>query len=204
MNTVLFLFRGIIIGLIFGTPIGAIGMLAIQRTLQDGIKSGLLTGLGSSLADCIYAAVGAFGITMVSDFLQEYQGYINLVGAGILLVLGIRLTQKKVKEIQKEEKNDSKLKKFFSSFVIGITNPAAFFGFLFAFSYFHLGENMEFFGAATVVIGVFLGTFFWWLLLTDVVYRFREKAVRHETRINRISGGLLIAFGIVIFAKTML
>lgn len=204
MNTVLFLFRGIIIGLIFGTPIGAIGMLAIQRTLQDGIKSGLLTGLGSSLADCIYAAVGAFGITMVSDFLQEYQGYINLVGAGILLVLGIRLTQKKVKEIQKEEKNDSKLKKFFSSFVIGITNPAAFFGFLFAFSYFHLGENMEFFGAATVVIGVFLGTFFWWLLLTDVVYRFRERAVRHETRINRISGGLLIAFGIVIFAKTML
>lgn len=204
MNTILFLFQGIIIGMIFGTPIGAIGMLAIQRTLQEGIKSGLLTGLGSSVADCIYAAIGAFGITMISDFLQEYQGYINIVGGGILLILGIRLIQKKVKKLQKEENNDSKVKMFLSSFVIGITNPAAFFGFLFAFSYFHLGENLEFLGAAIVVIGVFLGTFFWWLLLTDVVYRFREKAIRHERMINRISGGLLITFGIVIFAKTLL
>lgn len=203
MENILFLFRGILIGLIFGTPVGAIGMLAIQRTLQDGIKEGLLTGFGSSVADCIYAAVGAFGITIVSDFLEEYQNYLNMLGGSILLILGIRLMQKKMKQIQKEEKDTSGLKIFLSSFVIGITNPAAFFGFLFAFSFFHLGDDLGFIGAVSLVIGVFVGTFLWWLVLTNVVYRFREKAVRHEGLINRISGGLLMAFGVVIFVKSL-
>lgn len=203
MDSILILFRGILIGLIFGTPVGAIGMLAIQRTLQDGIKAGLLTGLGSSTADCIYAAVGAFGITIVSDFIEKYQIYINIIGGCILFVFGIRMMQKKMKEI-KEEREISKVKIFLSSFLIGITNPVAFFGFLFAFSYFHLGDNLGLIGAVFLVIGVFVGTFFWWLILSDIVYRFREKAVRHEGVINRISGGLLIAFGVVIFIRSVL
>ncbi|MCI8408509.1 MAG: LysE family transporter [Lachnospiraceae bacterium] len=203
MDSILILFRGILIGLIFGTPVGAIGMLAIQRTLQDGIKAGLLTGLGSSVADCIYAAVGAFGITIVSDFIEKYQIYINIIGGCILLVFGIRMMQKKMKEI-KEERDIPQIKIFLSSFIIGITNPVAFFGFLFAFSYFHLGDDLALTGAVFLVIGVFVGTFFWWLVLSDVVYRFREKAVRHEGIVNRISGGLLIAFGIVIFFKSLL
>lgn len=204
MESILFLFRGILIGLIFGTPVGAIGMLAIQRTLQDGIKAGLLTGLGSSVADSIYATIGAFGITIVSDFLKEYQQGINIIGGCILLVFGICLMRKNMKEIKREEKDISKVKVFLSSFFVGITNPAAFFGFLFAFSYFHLGDDLGLIGAVLLVIGVFVGTFFWWLVLTDIVYRFREKAVRHEGVINRISGGLLIAFGIVIFVKSLL
>ena len=203
MDSILILFRGILIGLIFGTPVGAIGMLAIQRTLQDGMKAGLLTGLGSSTADSIYAAIGAFGITIVSDFLEKYQNYINIIGGCILLFFGIRMMQKKVKEMKEEEQDISKAKLFLSSFLIGITNPVAFFGFLFAFSYFHLGDNLEFIGAIMLVIGVFIGTFFWWLILCDVVYRFREKAVRHEGVVNRISGGLLIAFGIVIFVRCL-
>lgn len=204
MSSILFLFRGILIGLIFGTPVGAIGMLAIQRTLQDGIKAGLLTGAGSSVADCIYAAVGAFGITIVSDFLKEYQHGINIIGGCILFVFGIHLMKKNIKEIKREKKVTSKVKIFLSSFFVGITNPAAFFGFLFAFSYFHLGDDLEIVGAILLVIGVFIGTFFWWLVLSDVVYRFREKAVRHEGVINRISGGLLIAFGVIIFAKSLM
>ena len=203
MDSILILFRGILIGLIFGTPVGAIGMLAIQRTLQDGIKEGLLTGLGSSTADCIYATVGAFGITIVSDFIEKYQMYINIIGGCILLLFGIRMMQKKMKEI-KEESEISKVKTFLSSFLIGITNPVAFFGFLFAFSYFHLGDDLTLIGASLLVIGVFVGTFFWWLVLSDIVYRFREKAVRHEGVVNRISGGLLITFGIVIFIKSLL
>lgn len=204
MDSILILFRGILIGLIFGTPVGAIGMLAIQRTLQDGMKAGLLTGFGSSTADSIYAAVGAFGITIVSDFLEEYQNYINIVGGCILLVFGFRMMQKKVKEMKEEENGISKVKLFLSSFIIGITNPVAFFGFLFAFSYFHLGDDLGIVGAILLVIGVFIGTFIWWLILCGIVYRFREKAVRHEGVVNRISGVLLIAFGVVIFIKTIL
>ena len=67
------LLKGILIGLLFGVPVGAVGAMTVQRTWEHGIKAGLLTGIGSSIADCIYAAIGAFGLTMVSDFLLEYQ-----------------------------------------------------------------------------------------------------------------------------------
>lgn len=52
------IFKGILIGLIFGLPVGAVGAMTVQRTWEHGIKAGLLTGMGSSAADCIYAGSG--------------------------------------------------------------------------------------------------------------------------------------------------
>lgn len=72
-----FLIRGIMIGLLFGMPAGAVGAMTAQRTLNYGMKAGLLTGLGSSAADCIYACIGVFGLTLISDFLMKYQGDIK-------------------------------------------------------------------------------------------------------------------------------
>ena len=73
-----YLLRGIFIGLMFGIPVGAVGVLTVQRTLRYGVKAGLFTGLGSSAADCFYACVGAFGFTLVSDFLLARQNIINI------------------------------------------------------------------------------------------------------------------------------
>ena len=56
----LFFLRGMLIGLVFGVPAGAIGVLTIQRTLDRGFLAGLLTGLGSSAVDLIYSCVVAF------------------------------------------------------------------------------------------------------------------------------------------------
>ena len=82
------LLKGILIGLLFGVPVGAVGAMTVQRTWEHGIKAGLLTGMGSSIADCIYAAIGAFGLTMVSDFLLEYQTAIHLAGGNYCSVYG--------------------------------------------------------------------------------------------------------------------
>ncbi len=37
---------------LFGLPVGAVGTMTVQHTLSSGIKAGLFTGLGSSVADC--------------------------------------------------------------------------------------------------------------------------------------------------------
>ena len=55
-------------GLIFGIPVEA---MTVQRTWKHGIRAGLFTEMGSSAADCIYTRIGAFGLTMVSDFLEK-------------------------------------------------------------------------------------------------------------------------------------
>ena len=46
--------KGILIGLIFGVPVGAVGAMTVQRTWEHVIKSGHLTGMGSSAATLYY------------------------------------------------------------------------------------------------------------------------------------------------------
>ncbi len=44
-----FLVKGILIGLIFGIPVGAVGTLTVQRAYQHGFGAGLKTGMGPLL-----------------------------------------------------------------------------------------------------------------------------------------------------------
>lgn len=118
------LLKGILIGLLFGVPVGAVGAMTVQRTWEYGIMAGLLTGMGSSVADCIYAGIGAFGLTIVSDFLLEHQMVIHLVGGAIVLYLGIRLFFRKGEEAEVPEVS-GRWRMFLASFAVGITNPAA-------------------------------------------------------------------------------
>ena len=48
--------KGIVIGVLVSAPMGPIGMLCIQRTLNKGRWHGFVTGLGAALSDVIYAA----------------------------------------------------------------------------------------------------------------------------------------------------
>lgn len=154
------LLKGILIGLLFGVPVGAVGAMTVQRTWEHGIKAGLLTGMGSSIADCIYAAIGAFGLTMVSDFLLEYQTAIHLAGGTIVLFMGIGLLFRKG-EAAKIPAVSGRARMFLSSFAIGITNPAAILTFLFAFSWFGIAEGSTPENGWLVVLGVFIGTYLW-------------------------------------------
>lgn len=59
-SSVLVLFgQSLLIGLSIAAPVGQIGVLAIQRTLEQGRAAGLATGLGAALADAVYGAIGA-------------------------------------------------------------------------------------------------------------------------------------------------
>ena len=194
---------GIMIGLLFGIPAGAVGIMTVQRTLMYGVKSGLVTGLGSSVADCLYACVSAFGLTIVSDFLFQYQGVINIAGGSLILFLGLRLMTRQLKTVKQVSVPIGGVRLFVSSFAVGITNPAAILTFLFAFSWFGLSEQMGIFRGIQLVCGVFFGTYLWWGGLSVGVALLRKRMkINRVQNINRVFGILLIAFGLIIFAKT--
>ena len=197
------LLKGILIGLLFGVPVGAVGAMTVQRTWEHGIKAGLITGMGSSVADCIYAGIGAFGLTMVSDFLLEYQTVIHLVGGAIVLYLGIRLVFRNGEEVEVLAVS-GRWRMFLTSFAVGITNPAAILTFLFAFSWFGIaGEGMKG-NSWMVVLGVFLGTYLWWGGLTATVSLARKRKRKNSfQRVNRIFGAVLSLFGVLVFIKAL-
>ena len=199
------LFKGVLIGLVFGLPVGAVGALTVRRTLLYGIKSGLLTGLGSSAADCFYACVGAFGFTMVSDFLLRYRIIITVFGGGLILWMGVRLLLRQEDSVGQKEEESSFGKMVLSSFGIGITNPAAILTFLFAFSYFDIQADAGVLNGLLLVGGVFLGTYFWWTALTATAYtlKTRSKQFNHR-RMNQVFGIILCLFGAVVFLRLFL
>lgn len=187
------LIKGMLIGILFGIPAGAVGIMTMHRTINYGVKAGLLTGLGSSVADCLYTCMAAFGLTFLSDILIKYQKGITVAGSILILYMGVVLLKRKEKQETREE-SLSLAGMFLTSFIVGITNPAAILTFLFAFSFMGIG----------LVCGVFIGTYFWWGMLTGLSCFLKRKAKKLEVRkINRIFGGILAALGAVIFIKAI-
>lgn len=199
-----FLVRGILIGLLFGVPVGAVGTMTIQRTFAGSFRDGLMTGLGSSVADCLYAIVGAFGLTIISDFLLRYQIIINILGGTLVLMMGIRLFLRKNEVISDKKPAAGGVKMFLSSFAVGITNPAAILTFLFAFSYFGINGDIGTSQGVQLVAGVFAGTYIWWTLLSAFVCFIKKKTENYSVHnMNRIFGTILSLFGAVVFMKTL-
>ncbi len=60
-----YLLKGVLSGIVFGVPAGAIGALTIHRALPHGFRAGFMTGLGPSTTDLLHACVGAFGLTAI-------------------------------------------------------------------------------------------------------------------------------------------
>lgn len=199
-----YLLRGILIGILFGLPVGAIGALTVQRTWNLGAKAGLLTGLGSSVADCFYACVGAFGLTLISDFLLRFQGIITALGGILILVMGLKSLIHPQGELPPDEETLGGAKLFLTTFAIGITNPAAILTFLFAFSYFGISEVSGWGDGSMLVLGVFLGTYFWWGTLSALTQFIKRKAAKFKLRtMNRIFGSVLCLFGVVVFLRLL-
>jgi threonine/homoserine/homoserine lactone efflux protein len=82
--------QSLLIGLSIAAPVGPIGLLVIQRTLQRGALVGLATGLGAAAADALYGAVGAFGVTWVIEALVGARLPLAIGGAAFLLWLAWR------------------------------------------------------------------------------------------------------------------
>lgn len=191
--------KGLLIALIFGIPAGVIGILCVNRSIEKGFISGFATGLGSSLADTIYAIIGAFGITLISDFLQQHQKIIGITGGIFIFLYGFSMLRRKMKIERKETKLSGN---FISSFVMAILNPTTILTFLIAFSSFKI-KCENFFQSLFLVLGIFLGTVLWWFAISFTASRFREKFTEKGFCILRIICGIfLLGFGILCFVRS--
>ncbi len=64
-----FIFQGIIIGFSVAAPVGPIGILCINRTLENGFVNGFISGMGAATTDLLYGIIAALGISILSSFL---------------------------------------------------------------------------------------------------------------------------------------
>ncbi|HEY2810115.1 MAG TPA: LysE family translocator [Rhabdochlamydiaceae bacterium] len=194
-----FLLKGMILGFSIAAPVGPIGVLCIRKTVQFGRFSGLFSGLGAAFADSIYAIIAAFGLTAISSFLLAGQFWLRLIGGVFLLFLGWKtIIAKPAPRSEKNISHTTLLNDFLSTFFLTITNPITILSFLAVFAGLGLSSVQgDYFEAGALVLGVFLGSVIWWLLLSEGVTLFRKKiSQKVMTWINRIAGLIILGFGV--------
>lgn len=204
----MFFVKGILIGLLFGLPAGAIGALTIQRTLSGGFRIGFLTGIGSTAADLCYAAVGAFGLNYISDFLSAYQQIISLIGAVFISLLALscfRRTALPDRESRSERKASVRaVRAFLSSFVTAIMNPVTIASFLVAFSTFGINRKLSVLEGIALLMGIAAGTTCWWLALAFGTAAFGKRITDKTYRlINRGLGIVMLLCTAVIVIRAL-
>ena len=203
MDLAIFL-RGLIIGLSIAAPVGPIGVLCIRRTLSDGRAIGFASGLGAATADAVYGAVAAFGLSLVTNALVEQRVWLQAGGGVFLCYLGVR-TWMAVPRAASGTSADGRglAAAWASTFALTLTNPTTIISFAAIFAGLGLGRSVGGY-ASVMVLGVFLGSALWWLILSVGVGLFRGSLTPERLRwVNRGSGAIIAAFGIAALFSLM-
>lgn len=197
--------RGLAAGFLLAAPVGPIGVLCIRRTLSGGRLSGFVSGLGAAVADGLYGAIAAFGLTLVSDFLVGHKYTLRLVGGAFLIYVGIKILMSVPSEKRVPDRARTLVADFVSTFFLTLTNPLTIFVFMSTFTWLRLElVGGGYFAASLVVAGIFAGSALWWLFLSTIVGFFGPH-VRGNLllAIHKISGIAILAFGVFVLMPSV-
>jgi threonine/homoserine/homoserine lactone efflux protein len=195
--------NGIIIGIALAAPVGPIAFVCIQRSLAYGRLHGIVSGLGIATADAFYAAVTAFGLALISDFLLSRQWFFRLFGGLALIVVGIKIFLAGPPEITLAPENEAYIADYSTMLAITLANPLT----IVFFTIIIPGFGVVLSGTtgiapALFVTGVFLGEMGWWIFLCGSLGSMRDYLTRERLHlINRLAGLVITAFGVVLIVS---
>ena len=184
----------LLIGLSIAAPVGPIGMLTLQRSLDQGTRAGLATGLGAAAADAVYGAIGAYGVSWLIQALVAVRLPLTLFGTGFLLWMAWKLAHAPVVERKTTSGTVRGSWQYFAStFVLTLSNPATILSFVAIFG--AMAGRSAVMAPGTMVLGVLVGSAIWWLFLSSVVGRLRGRFdLRWHRRLNLGSAAVLAIF----------
>lgn len=193
---------GIAIGITISAPMGPVGVLCIQRTLDKGRKTGLYTGIGAAISDIMYCLLTGFGLSFIEDFIERNHDIIQLGGSFVLIIFGLYLFRKNPsKRLRRpdEEFRGSLKKDVLGGFLFTVSNPLIVFLIIGLFARFNfMGADLQFYHYILGYASILAGALGWWWVITYFVDKVRSHFnIRSMWLINRITGGIICTFAII-------
>jgi len=188
-------FKGLAFGFLLAATVGPMWVLCLRRTLAYGARVGLASGMGIAVADGLYGAVAAFGLTAISGFLLEHAFWIGLAGIAFLLYLGVKTLLSHPAVDGEVAPPASLARAFLSTLGLTLANPPTILAFAAIFAGLGLAASADFAAAALVTAAVFLGPAAWWVVLAAFAGRLRARLGPRVLRaINLVSGTTILGF----------
>ncbi len=184
-----------LIGFFISVPVGPVGILVVRNALQDGVKKGVLVGVGASISDTFYASLLLLNISPVLYFLRRYEIILTFLGILILFSLAFKSFSFR----HEKHRGFSSMADGFSSFFVNISNPAVLFSFSYLFLLLRVDQFVFSHNRAILfsLVALFLGSLSWWFVLSSLVRSFQKRVKRDVMVIMyQFSGVLLLIFAI--------
>ena len=201
-------FKGIMIGIIASAPMGPVGVLCVQRTLNKGRWYGFVTGIGASVSDIIYALITGLGMSFVMDFVNNAQTkfLLQLTGSIILLIFGIiSYRANPTKNMHMSSKQKGTLwHNGLTAFLVTFSNPLIIFLFMGCFAQFAFVVPNHPLEMCLGYMSIVFGALWWWYGLTWLIDKVRTI---FDTSgiiiINKVIGSIVIIFSVIVLFGTM-
>ena len=202
------LLKGLVLGIFLAISVGPVIFAILKQSINYGHKAGYIFVAGISISDISLVLVCNFFTSLFNSALN-HRTFIAVVGSIFLVAMGVyTLFFKKVKTDEGNNLVDKKFRKrdfvatFLSGFFINILNPGVFI-FWFAWTAAILADSQTTPHPLEYRAIVFI-TCLTFVLITDIAKvalaaRLRSKLTpKILNTINKISGVILIGFGIVL------
>lgn len=203
------IFKGVLIGILVSAPMGPVGVLCVQRTLNKGRWYGFVTGIGACISDLIYAVITGAGVSFVVDFIEEngMRFWLQLAGSIILMIFGIHAYRSDpTKNIHVSGKQKGTLlHNGFTAFLITFCNPLIIFLYMACFAQLAFVPRMEYpLSIVVSFLSIALGALLWWWCLTWIIDKVRTNFNNNAIIvINKIIGGIVIFISILVLFGTI-
>lgn len=207
INIIELIFKGILIGVIASAPMGPVGVLCVQRTLNKGRWPGFATGIGAAVSDVIYALLTGLGISFIQDFITQEDTFyaLKIAGSAILLIFGIYCFRSKPKPVQLiNKRNTSLFYNAHTAFWITFANPLIILLFIASMTQLSFVVSDHPLEMGIGYLSIFAGALLWWFGLTWLIDKIRGKFNDDGILIiNRIIGAVVILVSIVFLIGTV-
>ncbi len=195
--------RGLAIGILISAPMGPIGMLIIQRTLNKGQLPAFFTGIGAALSDIFYCLLTGLGLSFITDFIESHQILLKIIGSLVIVAFGIYLFKKNPSRSLKRPSPQSNTYwgDTVSGFFLTLSNPLILFFIIGLFARFNfMLPEFRYYHYIIGYVSIFAGALTWWFTITYFVNKVRSHFnIRSMKIVNRVIAILLITMAIIGF-----
>lgn len=204
-----FIFKGILIGIVASAPMGPVGVLCIQRTLNKGRWYGFITGIAAAVSDIIYALFTGLGMSFVMNFINNERNrfLLQISGSVLLLIFGIYCYRSNpTKKIHKSTKKikGTLFHNAVTAFLVTLSNPLIIFLFIFLFAQFAFVVPDRPIEMTVGYISIVFGAVLWWFGLTWLIDKIRGIFDDNGILIiNRIVGCVVIVSSVIMLFGTI-
>lgn len=193
--------RGIAIGVLISAPMGPIGMLVIQRTLNKGRRPAFYTGIGAAVSDLVYCLLTGLGLSFITDFIETNQFILQIIGSVVLAAFALVLFRKNpTRQLSTPAETPvSGWKDIVSGFLLTFSNPLILFFIIGLFARFNfLLPESRHYHYITGYASIFGGALLWWFTITYFISKVKSHFnVRSLWLINRIIGSILLIMALI-------